>query len=72
MFVPSQEDIGSKLVRAARGGRTEDVIALLDQGADIEATDEVRHVMFLLLRGLSVTSINVRIWLSRLEVHANL
>ena len=46
MFVPSQQDLGSTLVEAAGGGRTEEVIALLDQGADIEATDWVRHVLY--------------------------
>ena len=46
MFGPLQK-LGRALVRAAHG-RTEEVIALLDQGADIEATDGVRHVILLL------------------------
>ena len=46
MFVPSHQELERKLLEAARGGRTEEVIALLDQGADIEATDWVRHVLY--------------------------
>ena len=30
------------LINAARGGRTEEVIALLNAGANIDATNEVR------------------------------
>ena len=47
MFVPSHQELGRKLLGAAGGGRTKEVIALLDQGADIEATgDWVRHVLY--------------------------
>ena len=45
---PSLQDLGRALVKAARDGRTEEVIALLDQGADIEAIGVVRHVILLL------------------------
>ena len=48
MFGPSLQDLGWALVEAARDGRTEEVIALLDQGAGIQATDDVRHVILLL------------------------
>ena len=49
MFGPSLQDLGRELVKAAWDGKTEEVIALLDQGADIEATDDwVRHVILLL------------------------
>ena len=49
MFGPSLQKLGRALQKAAEGGRTEEVIALLDQGADIEATDYwVRHVILLL------------------------
>ena len=48
MFGPSLQDLGIALLKAAEHGRTEEVITLLDQGADIEATDEVRHVILLL------------------------
>ena len=48
MFGPSLQDLGRELVNAARNGKTEEVIALLDQGADIEATSfVVRHVKFI-------------------------
>ena len=47
MFGPSLQYLGRALLLAAWDGRTEEVIALLDQGADIEATgDVVRHVMY--------------------------
>ena len=47
VFVPSHQELGRKLLEVARGGRTEEVIALLDQGAYIEATgDWVRHVLY--------------------------
>ena len=42
------EELGRELREAAKNGMKEEVIALLDQGADIEATDEVRHVILLL------------------------
>ena len=41
MYGPSQQGLGRALLKAAWGGSTEKVIALLDQGADIEATDQV-------------------------------
>ena len=44
MFGPSLQKLGEALVEAlvwAANGWTEEMIALLDQGADIEATDEV-------------------------------
>ena len=44
VFVPYLQ---RALRNAAFFGRTEEVIALLDQGADIEATDVVRHVMII-------------------------
>ena len=39
------------LLNAAKGGRTEEVIALLDAGANIDATDKVRllHMYMYLL-----------------------
>ena len=43
--VPSLQALEERLRRAAREGRTEEVIALLDKGVDIEASDEVRQVM---------------------------
>ena len=67
VFVPSHQLVW-KLLAAARGGRTKEVMALLDQGTDIEATDEVRHVMFIPI-AQRINPINVRIRLSRLEVH---
>ena len=49
VFGPSLQDLGIALLKAAEHGKTEKVIALLDQGADIEATsDWVRHVILLL------------------------
>ena len=48
MFGPSLQDLGWALLEAARDGRTEEMIALLDQGADIEAINKVRHVILLL------------------------
>ena len=48
MFGPSLQDLGRELVKAAEDGKTEKVIALLDQGADIEAISNVRHVILLL------------------------
>ena len=49
MFGPSLQDLGRALREAAEYDRTEEVIALLDQGADIEATDYwVRHFILLL------------------------
>ena len=48
MFGPSLQELGIALLFAAIGGRTKEVIAFLDQGADIEATDPVRHVILLL------------------------
>ena len=49
MFGPSLQDLGIALLKAAEYGRTEEVITLLDQGADIEATDDwVSHVILLL------------------------
>ena len=42
MFVPSHQ-LEQALLEAARGGRTKEVNAVLDQGADIEATIFVRH-----------------------------
>ena len=44
VFVASHQLVRA-LLEAARGGRTKEVIALLDQGADIEATDWVRDVL---------------------------
>ena len=67
MFVPSQEDLGSELVWAARFGLTKEVMVLLDQGADIVATDWVRHVMFIPIAQRIKHCIHIR--LSRLEVH---
>ena len=46
MFVASHQELVRALLEAARGGRTKEVIALLDQGADIAATDWVRHVLY--------------------------
>ena len=46
MFVPSHQELEWTLVWAARFGGTKEVIALLDQGADIEATSWVRHVLY--------------------------
>ena len=46
LFLPIHQELERKLLVVARGGRTKEVIALLDQGADIEATDEVRHVLY--------------------------
>ena len=48
MFGPSLQYLGRALVEAAWDGRTEEVIALLDQGADIEAIGVVRHFILLL------------------------
>ena len=49
MFGPSLQKLGRALLKAAWDGKTEKVIALLDQGADIEATDDwVSHVILLL------------------------
>ena len=44
LLVPSLQELNRKLLEAARDGRTEEVEALLRQGADIDCTDEVRHV----------------------------
>ena len=41
MFGPSLQKLGRAIREAAGDGRTKEVIALLDQGADLEATDEV-------------------------------
>ena len=46
MFVPSHQELVRALLEAALDGRTEEVIALLDQGAGIKATDWVRHVLY--------------------------
>ena len=46
VFVTSHQELVRALLEAARGGRTKEVIVLLDQGADIEATDWVRHVLY--------------------------
>ena len=43
--VPSLQALEEQLIRAAREGRTEEVIALLDKGVNIEALDWVRLVM---------------------------
>ena len=43
--VPSLQALEWKLIRAAKKGRTEEVIELLDKGVNIEASDEVRQVM---------------------------
>ena len=43
--VPSLQALEEQLIRAAREGRTEEVIALLDKGVNIEASDGVRQVM---------------------------
>ena len=43
--VPSLQTLEWKLIRAAREGRTEEVIALLDKGVNIDASDRVRQVM---------------------------
>ena len=48
MFRPSLQELGRALKNAAKYGRTWEVIAFLDQGADIEATGVVRHVILLL------------------------
>ena len=40
MFGPSLQVLGRALLMAAAYGETEEVIAVLDQGADIEATDD--------------------------------
>ena len=44
MLVPLLQRLNEKLLWAARGGSTEEVEALLRQGADIECTGWVRHV----------------------------
>ena len=44
LLVPLLQELNQRLLAAARGGRTEEVEALLCQGAYIECTDEVRHV----------------------------
>ena len=36
--VPSLQALEGKLIRAAKEGRTEEVIALLDKGLNVEAT----------------------------------
>ena len=56
MFGPSLQDLGRALRNAALNGRREEVIALLDQGADIEATNEVRHAMYCCI-GFNITCI---------------
>ena len=43
MLVPLLQELNKKLRWAARDGWTEEVKALLRQGADIECTDWVRH-----------------------------
>ena len=43
--VPSLQALEGKLIKAAYGGRTEEVIAMLDKGVNIDATDWVRQVM---------------------------
>ena len=43
--VPSLQALEEKLIRVAGWGRTEEVIALLDKGVNIDATDWVRQVM---------------------------
>ena len=43
--VPSLQALEGKLIWAAEEGRTKYVIALLDKGVNIEASDEVRQVM---------------------------
>ena len=43
--VPSLQVLEWQLIWAAREGRTEEVIALLSKGVNIEATDKVRQVM---------------------------
>ena len=48
MLVSLLQELNRKLIAAARGGRTEEVEALLRQGADIECTNMVRHVTLLL------------------------
>ena len=44
LLVPLLQELNRKLLAAVRGGRTEEVKALLRQGADIECTYWVRHV----------------------------
>ena len=44
LLVPSLQELNRRLLAAARGGRTEEVEALIRQGAYIDCTDEVRHV----------------------------
>ena len=43
--VPSLQALEWQLIEAADEGRTEEVIALLDKGVNIEASDWVRQVM---------------------------
>ena len=44
MLVPSLQELNRKLIAAAEYGSTEEVAALLRQGAGIECTNWVRHV----------------------------
>ena len=46
VFVASHQELVRALLEAARGDRSWEVTALLDQGADIEATNWVRHVLY--------------------------
>ena len=43
--VPSLQALEEQLIRAAEEGRTEKVIALLDKGVNIDASNKVRQVM---------------------------
>ena len=43
--VPSLQTLEQQLIWAAEEGRTEEVIALLDMGVNIEASDWERQVM---------------------------
>ena len=44
MLVPLLQELNQRLLEAARYGWTQEVNALLRQGAGIECTDWVRHV----------------------------
>ena len=46
MLVPLLQVLNRRLLWAALDGRTEEVEALLRQGADIECTNMVRHVKY--------------------------
>ena len=46
MLVPLLQELNRRLLWAALDGRTEEVKALLRQGAEIEYTEWVRHVIY--------------------------